>query len=353
MVVFIEIFRLLVVVLGAIAGLQLGEHVHQTGWAPLMGVFLGAAVTYVAGGVVGRLVDHGIAGALERLRRVPAAEVLAAAVVGTAGLLVGLVAAVPAVALVHSPLVLPVAGVVTWVLCGLGVRLGAVKGRDVARAAGIAHLLDARLDRPAGVTVLVDTSAVLDRTTEAVARAGLLAQGLSVPRFVVDEVRMLSESPEPATARRARRGLEVLAALRESGVAVTVVADDPLVADSGTEATADRVLAVAQRIGARVATASTAVLAAASARGVPVIDLRALSNDLVPSHPVGEQLTVDLVRPGRLPRQAVGYLPDGDMVVVNDAAELVGSSGVPVTVAGTRRTSQGQLVFARLADQPA
>jgi len=350
-VVFVEVFRLLVVVLGAVGGLQVGEHVHHTGWAPLAGVFLGAGITYVAGGVVGRVVDHGIADALDRLRRVPATEVLAAAVVGTGGLLLGTVASVPVLALVHSPLVLPVAGAVTWILCALGVRLGAAKGRDVARAAGIAHLLDPRMDRPVGASVVVDTSGVLDRTMAAVGRAGLLTQGLSVPRFVMDEVRQLADSPDPATSRRARRGLEALAALREAGVTVAVLADDPVVASAGDRATAARVVAVAQRIGGRVLTASSAVVAAASEAGVAVVDLRALTGELLPDHPVGERLTVDLVRPGRLPQQAVGYLPDGDMVVVNDAADLVGANNVPVTVAGSRRTTQGQLLFARLADR--
>jgi hypothetical protein len=38
------------------------------------------------------------------------------------------------------------------------------------------------------------------------------------------------------------------------------------------------------------------------------------------------------------------------MVVVNDAAHLVGRLNVPVVVASTRQTSQGLLVFAHLAE---
>lgn len=350
--VFVEIFRLLVVVLGAVGGLQVGEHVHRTGWAPLAGVFLGAGVTYVLGGTVGRIVDQGIASALARLRTIPAAEVLAAAVVGTAGLLLGLVVSLPALALVHSPLVLPAAGAFAWVLCMLGVRLGAAKGRDVARAAGIAHLLDPTLDRQLGAAVVVDASAVMDRCLAVLARAGLLVDGLTVPRFVVEEVRMLAEHPDAATAARARRGLDTLASLREAGVGVTVTAGDSSSAPGGGT-TGARVAAVARRSAARVATASSEVAEAARDAGIAVVDLRALVAELLPDHPVGEQLQVDLVRAGRLPRQAVGYLPDGDMVVVNDAAELVGRTEVAVTVSGSRRTSQGQLLFAHLSTAPA
>lgn len=341
--VFVEIFRLLVVVLGAVAGLQVGEHVQRTGWTPLVGVFLGAGITYVLGGAVGRIVDHQMGRAVVRLRSVPAAEVLAAAVVGTAGLLLGLVAGLPVLALVHSPIVLPAVGALAWVLCMLGIRLGATKGRDVARAAGIAHLLDPRMDRRLGGALVADTSAVLDRHLMVLGRAGLIGEGLTVPRFVVDEVRMLADSPDPATSRRARRGLEGLASMRDAGLTVNVVADEPEVAAVA------RVVEVARRLGGRVVTCSPGVVDAALAADVAVVDLRALGADLVSDHPVGERLVVDLVRAGRLPRQAVGYLPDGDMVVVNDAEGLVGRQGVPVVVSGSRRTSQGQLVFAHLA----
>lgn len=349
--VFVEIFRLLVVILGAEAGLQVGARVHATGWAPLAGVFLGAMVTYVLGGTVGRVLDHGMSGALARLRTIPAAEVLAAAVVGSAGLLLGLVIGLPVLALVHSPLVLPAVGALAWVLCMLGVRLGAAKGRDVARAAGIAHLLDPRLDQQLGGGLMADASAVMDRHLVVLGRAGLLGTGLTLPRSVVEEVRMLAEHPDATTAGRARRGLDALAALREAGVPVTVVADDA--SRGGPGGGGARVVAAAARLGARLITCSGAVMAAAEPVGVVAVDLRALVGELLPEHPVGEQLRVDLVRPGRLPRQAVGYLPDGDMVVVNDAATLVGRRDVAVTVSGSRRTSQGQLIFAHLDRAPA
>ncbi len=59
--------------------------------------------------------------------------------------------------------------------------------------------------------------------------------------------------------------------------------------------------------------------------GVAVVDLREVAHGLSPDHLPGERLEVELIKEGRQPRQAIGYLPDGDMVVVNDATHLVGS----------------------------
>jgi uncharacterized protein YacL len=95
------------------------------------------------------------------------------------------------------------------------------------------------------------------------------------------------------------------------------------------------------------------VIVARNAAGLPVLDLRRLAGELSPDHLPGERLQVDLIKAGRQERQAVGYLPDGDMVVVNDADHLIGSNGVSVVVLSTRQTSQGLLLFARPSSDPA
>ena len=87
----------------------------------------------------------------------------------------------------------------------------------------------------------------------------------------------------------------------------------------------------------------------AEAQDIDVVDLRHLAAELSPDHPAGERLVVDLVKEGRQPRQAVGYLPEGDMVVVNDASHLVGHASIEVVVSSARQTSQGLLVFAQLS----
>jgi len=344
--IFVEGFRLFLVIAGAIAGLATGNSIDKHGVAPVVGLALGAFVAYVVGGVGGRLLDRGMVGMVGGLRKMPAGEVFAGAVIGTSGLLIGLVLGLPLIALVHSSIDYPVVSAVAWAFAAFGIRVGVVKGRDMIRAAGMSRLLDPVSEPPPTGMLVVDSSAVMDRYLLVLGRAGLLEVGLVLPRFVIDEVRALAESPDPVTSRRARRGLEAVETLRVAGVDVRIDAEEfPQIEDGGQKA-----IAVASRFGLRVATCSAEVVAEAEKQGISALDLRRLTAELTPDHPPGERLVVDLIRSGRQARQAVGYLPEGDMVVVNDAAHLVGRLNVPVVVASTRQTSQGLLVFAHLAE---
>jgi uncharacterized protein YacL len=347
-VVFVEVFRLFLVIGGVIGGLAIGNHLNHGGRSsavPLIGITLGALITYLAGGIGGRLLDRGVAGAVHELRSMPASEVFAGSVVGTTGLLTGLVAGLPLVALVHSSVDYPAVAALAWVLCAAGVRLGVTKGREIIRAAGFSHLVERPDDPPPHSALLIDSSAVMDRHLLVLGRSGLLAGGIVVPRFVVDEVRALSESPDPVSSRRARRGLEAIDSLRASGVNVRMSEDEVPELDDAD----DRALAVAHRMHVRLATCSADLAERAESEGIDAVDLRRLMTELTPDHPAGEHLVIDLVKAGRQPRQAVGYLPEGDMVVVNDAAHLVGRDSVEVIVSSARQTTQGFLVFAHLA----
>jgi uncharacterized protein YacL len=343
-VIFVEVLRLLLVVAGVITGLQAGDAAGRNTTAPVIGITLGALLAYVLGGILGRLLNESLGRSAARLRQMPASEVFAGSVVGTTGLLLGLVAGLPVIALVHSSVDYPLVAAFSWILCFLGIQLGVSKGREIVRVAGLSHLVDRPADPPSSTAFVIDTSAVLDRQLLVLGRAGLLTGGIVLARFVVDEVRTLSEGPDPVSSRRARRGLEAIEALRAAGVQVRM-SDEEI---PQFEDTPQKVIALARRLNVRLATCSADLAARASAEGVEAVDLRRLPGELTPAHAAGERLAIDLVREGRQARQAVGYLPDGDMVVVNDASHLVGRSHVDVVVSSARQTSQGMLVFAHL-----
>jgi uncharacterized protein YacL len=345
--VFVEVFRLIVAVCGALVGLAIGNHFGHTAAWRSAGAAIGVLVGYVVGGVFGRLTDGGVRRATRSLRDVPAPELLAGMLLASISCLIGVVVCIPLFVFVREDFDFLIAAAVAWVLGALGLRLGMSKGRQLADALGVTRrLVPIRQDIAEGGDLL-DTSAVMDRSFLVMGRLGLLGPELLIPEPVADELATLAEGPDPVASRRARRGLEAIDELKSLGAKVTFVQGDVPGADSIEE----KVAVLADRLDARVVTCSAELARRREEAGARVLDLRRLASDLSPDHVPGEHLKVDLVRPGRQPQQAVGFLPAGDMVVVNDAEELVGQTDVEIVVLSTRPTNQGLLVFGRVADE--
>jgi uncharacterized protein YacL len=64
----------------------------------------------------------------------------------------------------------------------------------------------------------------------------------------------------------------------------------------------------------------------------------------------GDEVPVLLLKAGKEPGQAVGYLDDGSMVVVERGRGHVGRE-VPVVVTSVLTTANGRLVFGRPAER--
>ena len=85
-----------------------------------------------------------------------------------------------------------------------------------------------------------------------------------------------------------------------------------------------------------------------------MLNLHALALSMRPPVVAGDEVTVLLTKAGKETGQAVGYLDDGTMVVVERAREAVGQDAL-VQVTSVLTTANGRLVFARplaLAGQP-
>ncbi|HXY44684.1 MAG TPA: hypothetical protein VEH29_10890, partial [Acidimicrobiales bacterium] len=91
--VFVEILRLIVVLGGALVGLSITEHSSSGG--RVLGATIGVLIAYVVGGAIGRVVERLSQRATRRWRDVPATEILAGALLGGIGFLVGAMVCIP------------------------------------------------------------------------------------------------------------------------------------------------------------------------------------------------------------------------------------------------------------------
>lgn len=193
---------------------------------------------------------------------------------------------------------------------------------------------------------VLDTSALIDARIVELCASGLLQSPMIVPSFVVAELQLLADNSDKTKRARGRRGLDVITRLQRLGT-VEVILDETVL----TARAVDRMLVeLADQLSARILTTDHGLARIAQIEGVQAINLHDVAAVLKPTLIPGDKLTLRLLKPGEQAEQAVGYLDDGTMVVVENAAHQVGQD-VAITVGSAMQTSAGRLIFARL-DQP-
>ena len=113
---------------------------------------------------------------------------------------------------------------------------------------------------------------------------------------------------------------------------------------------AAQLVRLARESGASLITIDHNLALVAEALRVPVAQVNALASRFRTPVSAGDETLVRLVREGRDHGQAVGYLDDGTMVVVEQATEAIGSE-VPVRVRNVIQTTTGRMIFATLGQQ--
>lgn len=186
---------------------------------------------------------------------------------------------------------------------------------------------------------VLDTSAIIDGRILEVINAGFLEGTIVVAQFILQELRHIADSAERERRRRGRHGLDVLAAIQES-LYVVIDYTDYTSGDVDT-----KLLRLAKRIKGKLVTTDYNLMKVAAVEQVPCMNVNQLANALRAAVLPGERLDLHLVQKGLRPRQAVGFLVDGTMVVVREADGLIGSTR-PVTVTNVIQKEEGRIIFA-------
>jgi uncharacterized protein YacL len=351
----LEVLRLLVVVFFAGAGYQIGSSVDPDG--PVLGalngtavgVVLGSGFGYVLGGVLGRKTAASTEVARTHLRDVSAEQLVAGGLGLVGGVLVGAGVAWPVFFLPQAYLAFPLFGFVVVVLGYFGAQVAMSKREGVLALFGERAGLAPRRAPAAALPRVVDTSVAIDGRVLDVVRAGFLHGVMLVPSPVLGELQGLADAGDDVRRARGRRGLEVLEALRrEDDVELEVLdLDVPGVAEVDA-----KLVRICLDRNAALLTLDTNLAKAASLAGVRVLNLHALSMAMRPPVAAGDDVPVLLLKPGKEAGQAVGYLDDGSMVVVEGARHRVGQE-VTMHVTSVVTTANGRLVFGRAADEDA
>lgn len=192
-------------------------------------------------------------------------------------------------------------------------------------------------------TIVLDTSAVIDGRILALAEAGFLNDAeLISTNIILDELQYLADEGDSFKRGRARYGLEVLNKLSALGLLNLVTKNLPK-----SELEVDQqLLNLAKSIGAQLFTADFNLAQRARVEGVEILSPNDLSESLKPQILPGENFTIKLIQKGDDRGQAVGYLPDGTMVVAENSANKIGQT-LDLKSSKVIQTTAGRIVFAQ------
>jgi len=196
------------------------------------------------------------------------------------------------------------------------------------------------LDMP----VLIDTNIVIDGRLNEVCGTGFLSSSIVVPRFVIEELQRLADSAESLKRERGRRGLDNLAVLQNNTRLQLTIHETESVLEVPVDT---RLVELAQALQIRLLTNDANLCKIARIQGIQALNLNELAHTIRATLGTGDEIELLLSKGGRDPHQALGYLPDGTMIVVNHGHPLIGKM-VTVTVAGTLQTTGGRMFFAEL-----
>jgi uncharacterized protein YacL len=193
--------------------------------------------------------------------------------------------------------------------------------------------------------LVLDTSVLIDGRIESFGTTGFLDAPLIVPQFVIEELQQLADSGDKMKRARGRRGLTMVGKLQENPY-LDVSIDSAEVTGHAVD---HMLLEMAKEQNLRILTTDYNLNKVAQIQGVTVLNINDLANTLKSQAIPGETLHIEIVKPGEGPTQGVGYMPDGTMVVVENAAEHVGTS-VSLTVTNSLQTSAGRMIFGKVIE---
>ncbi len=260
------------------------------------------------------------------------------------GLLVAFLLSISPLFELGDPEILHMTRLVLFVVCMYLGTVLALRGKDdfslvIPYMRFIPHNVDVPL-------VVLDASALIDGRIGAICESRFFSSGLVIPQFVIDELGVMADSTDPVRKAKGRKGIATLRQLRSMPFVDLRVHETEKVRSENADA---RIIYIAETLKAKILTLDYNLAQMAEFHGVTWLNLTTLVKALNPELTIGDRLEVDLVKSGREAHQAVGYLTDGSMVVVNQAAHLIGKS-VEVEVQSVLPSAGGKMVFSQLIE---
>lgn len=364
-----RIFRMIMTIVGLVVGygvyelvgyiaLQRGVDIKESLTVP-ENIFVAATIAIIFG-----IIFYYLAPALSRRGQKAAINIesdLSKAsnndIVFTAiGLIVGLVVAYLLSGLydgIQIPVLKVILNILIYMVFGfLGIVVATSRGKEIASTL-LSNRIDIKHGGKSGKSKsdtspkILDTSVIIDGRIYDIMRTGFIEGNIVIPEFVLVELRHIADSSDSLKRNRGRRGLDILNKIQtEYGIEIYNSNEEKALEEIPEVDV--KLLKLAQIMNGKVVTNDFNLNKVAAIKGIPVLNINELANTLKPVVLPGEEMILSLVKEGKERDQAVAYLDDGTMIVVEDGKRFIGQT-IKVVVTSVLQTTAGRMIFAKPA----
>lgn len=249
------------------------------------------------------------------------------------------------------PYISSILSIVSYVVLGyLGVVIARARGTDVL----VSFTENKKLISVGGkekknnlgcVPKIFDTSVIIDGRVLDIMRAGFLEGNIIIPEFVLVELQHIADSSDSLKRTRGRRGLDILKQIQtDYGIEIY---------NTNSEKALDEIpevdiklVKLSQMLNGKVVTNDFNLNKVAKIKDVDVLNINELANMLKPVVLPGETMNLLLVKEGKEKEQALAYLDDGTMIVVEGGRRYIGKT-INVVVSTVLQTAAGRMIFGK------
>ncbi len=200
------------------------------------------------------------------------------------------------------------------------------------------------------VAKILDTNIIIDGRIMEVCKSGFLEGPLLIPGFVIEELQHIADSADGLKRARGRRGLDILHQMQKELEIEIKVFDRYKINFAPSDGVDMKLVKLAKVMNAHVMTNDFNLNKVAKIHNVKILNVNELANAVKPIVLPGEEMRVTLVKEGNQQSQAVAYLDDGTMVVVENGRKMLQET-VTVTVSSVLQTVAGKMIFAELKNE--
>lgn len=192
---------------------------------------------------------------------------------------------------------------------------------------------------------ILDTSVIIDGRILEIMDTGFLEGEIVVPEFVLLELQQIADSKDSLKRKRGRRGLDILKAMQDKyGIEIYNTKSEKNVND--IPEVDIKLLKLAQIIKGKVVTNDFNLNKVAKLKKIDILNVNELANSVKPAILPEEIIRVKLVKEGQERNQALAYLDDGTMIVIEEGRNHIGEE-IQIRVSKVLQTPAGKMIFGR------